>query len=289
VNEVAAQPGHEEIGSGVTPPLGKGELLAPDYTVKTHIRRGRTLDVYAVWSEERACRCVAKVLRPDRIEDRRARGMLLREGRILKRLTHLHIVRAYEILEEPQPTVILETLTGSTLAYLIAVRRRRRLPLFSLVFLGLHLCSAMHYLHRQGLLHLDLKPSNIVATFGIAKVIDLSIAQRPGRARRRGIGTRQYMAPEQARGGLLSEATDVWGIGAVLFHAATGRRPFEAEAGRKYQQLERRADPVRAHRRVPAAFGSAVDRCLDPEPSRRPTVDELAEHLNGLAHEQSWL
>ena len=289
MNEVVAQPGYEEIEHEVVPPLGEGELLAPDYVVTFHINRGRALDVYEVWSEERACRCVAKVLRPDRIEHRRARTSLLREGRILKRLTHLHIVRAYEILEEPQPTVILETLTGSTLMYQIATHHRRRLPLFALVFLGLHLCSAMHYLHRQGLLHLDLKPSNIVAALGVAKVIDLSIARRPGKARRRGIGTRQYMAPEQARGGLLSEATDVWGIGAVLFHATTGQRPFEAETGSKYQQLERRAEPVRSYRRVPAGFGTAVDRCLDPEPARRPTVEELAELLSGVALERSWL
>jgi serine/threonine protein kinase len=289
VNEVAARAGHEEIEHEVAPPLGKGELLAPGYVVTAHVNRGGALDVYEVWSEERACPCITKVLRPDRIEHRRARASLLREGRILKRLTHLHLVRAYETLEDPQPTVILETLTGSTLAYLIAVHRRRRLPLFTVVFLGLHLCSAMHYLHRQGLLHLDLKPSNILATVGIAKVIDLSIAQRPGRARRRGIGTRQYMAPEQARGGLLSEATDVWGIGAVLFHAATGQPPFEAETGRKYQQLERRADPVRSYRRVPADFGATVDRCLDPVPSQRPTVRELAELLSELAHARSWL
>jgi serine/threonine protein kinase len=285
VNDVAARGGHEEIEHKVAPPLGEGALLAPGYAVVAHLNRGRAVDVYEVWSEERACRCVAKVLRPDRIEHRRARASLLREGRILKRLTHLHLVRAYETLEDPQPTVILETLTGGTIAYLIAVHRRRRLPLFTLVFLGLHLGSAMHYLHRQGLLHLDLKPSNILAAVGIAKVIDLSIAQRPGRARRRGIGTRQYMAPEQARGGLLSEATDVWGIGAVLFHAATGQPPFEAETGRKYQQLERRADPVRSYRRVPATFATAVDRCLDPEPARRPTVDELAELLYGLGNE----
>jgi serine/threonine protein kinase len=286
----AAQAGHEEeIEREIVPPLGEGELLIPDYQVLAHLSRSRVLDVYDVWSEERACRCVAKVLRPDRIEHRRARASLLREGRILKRLTHLHIVRAYETLEKPQPIVILETLTGSTLMYLIAAHRRRRLPLSGIVFLGLHLCSAMHYLHRQGLLHLDLKPSNIVSNLGIAKVLDLSIARRPGRARRRGIGTRQYMAPEQARGGLLSEATDVWGIGAVLFHAATGRPPFEAETGQKYQQLERRADLIRTHRRVPAAFATTVDRCLDPEPSQRPTVGELAELLNRLAHDQSWL
>jgi serine/threonine protein kinase len=277
VSETATQAGHEVI-----PSLGRGELIAPGYRVLTHLSRGRILDVYDVWSEERACRCVAKVLRPDHIENRKARGGLLQEGRILKRLTHLHIVRAYEVLEEPQPIVILETLTGSTLKYLIAVHRRRRLPLSSVVVLGLHLCSAIHYLHRQGLLHLDLKPSNIVSNLGLAKVLDLSIARPPGRGRK-GMGTRQYMAPEQARGGLLSEATDVWGIGAVLFHAATGQSPFEAEDGRKYQQLERRADPVRAHRRVPAAFATAVDRCLDPEPARRPAIGELAKLLNGLA------
>jgi serine/threonine protein kinase len=82
----------------------------------------------------------------------------------------------------------------------------------------------------------------------------------------------------------LSEATDVWGIGTVLFEAATGQRPFEAEAGRKYQQLERRADPVRAYRRVPTAFATAVDCCLNPEPARRPTIGELTECLNGLVY-----
>jgi eukaryotic-like serine/threonine-protein kinase len=192
-------------------------------------------------------------------------------------------VRAYEVLEEPQPIVILETLIGDTLEYLISIHRRRRLPLSDVVFLGLHLCSAMHYLHRQDLLHLDLKPSNIISNLGLAKVLDLSIARRPGQGRK-GMGTHQYMASEQARGDLLSEATDVWGIGAVLFEAATDRRPFEAEAGQKYQQLERRADPVRAYRRVPTAFATAVDCCLNPEPARRPTIGELTECLNALVY-----
>jgi serine/threonine protein kinase len=248
-----------------------------------HVNRGQVLDIYDLWSEERACRCIGKALRPDYIEDRRAYNTLLWEGETLKRLTHVHIVRAYEVIESPSPTVILEMLTGDTLDYLIYTHRRRRLSLSNIVFLGSHLCSAMHYLHRQGLLHLDLNPSNIVSNLGVAKVLDLSIAQPPGRGRR-GEGTPQYMAPEQCSGAVLTEATDVWGIGAVLFHAATGKPPFEAEAPYKYQQLERRADPVRSYRRVPATFATAVDRCLDPEPARRPTVDELAELLYGLGN-----
>jgi len=279
------QTGHS-FGYGVAPPLGDGELLAPDYRVITHINRRRVLDIYDVWSGERACRCMAKVLRANYIENQGARDSLLSEGETLKRLTHIHIVRAYEVIENPCPVVILEMLPGETLDYLIYTHRRRRLSLSNIVFLGLHLCSAMHYLHRQGLLHLDLKPSNIVSNLGVAKVLDLSIAQPPGRGNR-GVGTPQYMAPEQCSGAGLTEATDVWGIGAVLFHAATGKPPFEAEDAEKYQQLERRADPVRSQRRVPAAFAAAVDRCLDPEPAKRPTVDELAELLFGLGQERT--
>jgi serine/threonine protein kinase len=250
------------------------------------LSRGQFLGIYDAWSEERACRCIAKVLLPDHIEDQRARESLLREGETLKRLTHLHIVRAYDVIEDPCPVVILETLTGETLDYLINTHRRRRLSLSNIVFLGLHLCSAMHYLHRQGLLHLDLKPSNIVSNLGVAKVLDLSVAQPPGRGHK-GQGSPQYMAPEQCSGAVLTEATDVWGIGAVLFHAATGKPPFEVEEREKYPQLERRAEPVRSHRRVPVAFAAAVDRCLDPEPERRPMVDELAELLYGLGQERT--
>jgi serine/threonine protein kinase len=128
-------------------------------------------------------------------------------------MTHPHIVRAYEVLELPEPVVVLETLKGATLSYLIEDEYERRgLPFGEVVALGLHLCSALAYLHSERLLHLDLKPSNIVSELGRAKVIDLSIARRPGRAKK-GCGTRVYMAPEQAVGGMLSDATDIWGLG----------------------------------------------------------------------------
>lgn len=265
----------------VAPPIGEEQYIAPGYQVVEHLNRSLVLDVYDVWSEERDCRCIAKTLRPDRLDDRKARTRLEREGRLLKRFTHPHIVRAYELLLEPQPIVVLETLTGHTLGHIVATRRRR-LDLGDVAFLGIHLCSAMHYLHGKGILHLDLKPSNVAADGGRVKVLDLSLARRAGRGSR-GVGTRQYLSPEQARGDRFTAATDVWGIGAVMFEAATGRRPFAAWTGRRYEQLERRADPVRAHRRLPSELGAAIDRCLDPEPERRPAVDELAELLDELA------
>ena len=266
--------------------------VAPGYRVVAHLYRSNNFDVYDVFSEERASRCIAKLPSPERADDDVVRQRLLREGRLLLKLTHPHIVRAYEIIREPAPVVILETLTGETLGHLIESREAsgaRRLPLQAVTYLGLHLCSAMHYLHGHNILHLDLKPSNIVSERGLAKVLDLSIARKPGRGIP-GAGTRSYMAPEQAEGGNVSAASDVWGIGAVLFEATTGEVPFEAYGETdyadteddRYDQLERRAESVRTHRRVPKPLADTIDACLEPDPAQRPTVDGLSRRLNAV-------
>ncbi len=261
--------------------LREGEMLAPGYTVLAHLHRSRELDVYDVWSAERACRCTAKVLRPDRSDDPDARDRLLAEGRLLLGLTHPHLARAYALLDASAPVLVLETLTGETLANLLG-GRRRRLPLTAVAYLGLHLCSALRYLHHHRVLHLDLKPSNIVADRGLAKVLDLSIARSPGPGRR-GWGTPQYMAPEQVRGDPFTATTDVWGLGTVLYEAASGRRPFNVDGSReRHEQLLRRADPIRAYRRLPAPLAAAIDRCLHPDQTGRPTVAELAHVLEGV-------
>ena len=271
------------------PPLGTGKAVAPGYEVLAHLHQSNSFDVYDVWSEERACRCVAKAPRQDLTDLTRVQRGLVREGRLLGSLTHPHLARAYETVKTgPYPVLILETLTGETLGHLID-NGTRRLPVSDIVHLGLHLCSAVHYLHRHRILHLDLKPSNIVSERGLAKILDLSIARPPGKGKR-GMGTLEYLSPEQARGDHLGPPADVWGIGAVLFETATGELPFGYYEGvatdeepEAYAQLERRADPVRAHRRVPKAFADAVDACLEPDPANRPTVDELMKRLTTLA------
>lgn len=258
--------------------LEKEERLAPGYSVLKHIRRGKDCDVYHVWSEERLCGCIGKTLRPDCLKKQSAKNRLIQEGEYLKRLSHPNLVRAYEVYTGPSPVVIQETLTGQTLSHLIKTHRNRRLPLKQLAHLGIQLCSVMHYLHRHEILHLDLKASNIISQPPLAKVIDLSIACTPGEAKK-GAGTRQFMAPEQARGDRLTAAADVWGIGAVLYHAATGKAPFTAYDDKRYDQLERQADQVRSHRRMPTDFANIIDRSLHSEPEKRPAVEELMKIL----------
>jgi serine/threonine protein kinase len=244
----------------------------PGYDLGERLARSEALDVHVAWSRERGCPVIIKTLRPDRRGDAAAARALRREGALLRRLAHPHLVRAYDVLAEPAPAVVLETLGGETLAHLVR-RRRRRLSVRELGFLGEHLCSAVGYLHAQGYLHLDLKPSNVVADGGRAKLIDLSIARRPGRVHA-GLGTWCYLAPEQARGGAVDAAADVWGLGGVLYEAATGECAFDGDE--EFPQLERRATPIRSLRRLPASFASVLDACLAPAPRERPSVAELA-------------
>jgi serine/threonine protein kinase len=273
--------------TAVAPPLEEGELLAPAYEVRFHIARSRVLDVYDVWSHERDTHCVAKVLRPDRLHEAKARRRLYREGRILLGMTHPHVVRAYEMLAGPNPVLVLEPLTGGSLDH--ALRADGPLAPGVVVQLGVQLCSAMHYIHGRGLVHTDLKPGNVMGDRAFAKVLDFSLARAPGRGHP-GRGTVAYMAPEQARGGLVFGAADVWGIGAVLYAALTARAPFPAvEDGPRYPQLTRAADAVGEHRELPAPFDeleAIVAACLQAEARARPTVGELADRLDWLLDDE---
>lgn len=280
------------------PPDAPGTEVAPGYRLIAHLSRGRLLDVHDAWSDERGTRCVVKLLRPDRAGDRGGRRRLIAEGRLIRRLSHPHIVRGYEVVAAPRPLVVMETLTGQTLAALIE-DSPRRLPAAEIAHLGLHLGSAIRYLHGNGWLHLDLKPSNVVAEAGRAKLIDMSVARRPGPAPP-GVGTWCYMAPEQARGGPLGPAADVWGLGAVLYEATTGHSAFDptwAEGDmpsdvssgthtgdRPYRQLDGPPVPVRRLRRgTPGALVALIEACMRPHPARRPGVERALAALEPIA------
>jgi eukaryotic-like serine/threonine-protein kinase len=193
------------------------------YRLLERLSSGHACDTYDAWSEERGCRVIVRT------------GDVREEGRLLRRLTHPNIVRAYEVHRD---WIVLETLSGSTLAALPPLERDDAIEM------GRQLCSAVGYLHRKGWLHLDLKPDNLIADGGRLKLIDFSIAQRPGPVEA-GTGTRRWMAPEQEHGGFASEKTDVWGIAAVLRWAGLevevaedpAERPSVADVSRWLQAL----------------------------------------------------
>ena len=172
-------------------------------------------------------------------------------------------MRGYELITDPQPALVMETLDGETLAHLID-RTPHGLPAEDVAWLGLHLASALRYLHGRELLHLDVKPANVVAEAGRAKLLDLSVARAPGRYEP-GVGTWCYLSPEQDKGGELGPAADVWGLGMTLYEAATG------------DEVEGR--PPSARGRTADVLARAIDACLQPAPGDRPALDELMRRL----------
>jgi serine/threonine protein kinase len=279
--------------------VAPGTVLAPGYRVIQHLSRTRRLDTFEVWSEERATSAVAKTLRPDRRDDQRARDALEAEGRMLLQFTHPHIVRGYELLEDPELVLVMETLDGETLEHMID-RTPGGFEPGEVAWLALHLSSALRYLHRHGVLHLDLKPANVIADGGRAKLIDLSLARPPGRYRP-GLGTWCYLSPEQAAGDRVGPAADVWGLGVVLYEAATGDPAFEddeswtSDSGSShtwdtsdqqdagFPQLERPAPSATAGGRLPAELAVAIDACLEQDPFDRPPLEDIAAWLEPLA------
>lgn len=259
------------------------------------LSRARTYEVWDAWDPARACRVVVKALRADRRDDERAAARLLAEGELLESLRHPHIVGAYETVPVTPPVVVMETLGGATLSHIID--EEPPLGAAEIAQLGLHLVAAVVYLHRRGLLHLDLKPSNAIAEQGRARLIDLGLAAPPGRISP-GLGTWSYLAPEQVEGARVGAAADVWGLGATMFDCACGFPPFDdpaiegAEAGApsrsegwpgRYPQLERRARPVAEIRPTRPALDELIAACLDPLPARRPGLAELAAALEEIA------
>ena len=255
--------------------LAPGSELAPGYRVVELLSRGQALDVYEVYSERHWCHCVAKTPRPDRPEER-VRERLLNEGRLLARIGHPHLVRGIETIEEPRPVVVTETVLGDTLEELLD-ERSRRMPARALVYLGLHLTSALHALHSAGIVHLDVRPANVISRGGAAVLIDLSIAREPGLVRA-GYGTQGLMSPEQETGGWAGPAADVWGLGMTLYVAAVGGVPDRDAVGPVVA-------PVRHSRRLPAALERLVDDCLAARPEDRPGLPDVARRLQGLAVE----
>jgi serine/threonine protein kinase len=248
--------------------------------------------VYLVWDDRWFALTVAKILRPDQTEDTRALRELQRESELLGRLAHPVLVRGFgAVLEGPYPHLLLEHLEGPTLRKLI--KRYGPLPIEQLLPLALHIAAALHYLSAERIVHLDVKPGNIV--MGIPpRLIDLSIARSVESAARLRvpIGTDAYMPPEQcapeAWAGRIGPAADVWGLGATLYHAATSRLPFPRPPGAgegpdptvRFPQLV--AEPAPLPTNVPAPLGELILRMLARDPADRPAACEVASALEPL-------
>jgi eukaryotic-like serine/threonine-protein kinase len=237
-------------------------------------------EVFQAWSEDRSAAVAVKRARPS--AGPTAGQKLLEEGHMLSGLTHPNLLRLYETHAEPVPTLVLELLTGPSIADLFDVTGI--LPYPDVVEMGRQVAAAVGYLHRRGLLHADLKPGNVIAEHGRATVIDLSLARPPGRYEP-AFGTQRYLSPEQAQCQPVDAAADVWGLGILLLESASGRDGFPPGCAEYRDQHGPVAAPPprRFPRGVPVEFVELIMKCTAFEPASRPSLSDVFTTLNALA------
>ncbi|MEU9842399.1 protein kinase [Actinomadura sp. NPDC048032] len=222
-----------------------------------------------------------KLIRPDAADDPGFRERFRREIGAAGKVSGLYTASVLDAdAEAPQPWFAAAFVPAPTLKE--AVEDGGALPEPAVRALGAGLAEALRAVHRAGLVHRDLKPGNIllaedgprIIDFGIAKVIDATQITRTGGM----IGTLAYLAPEQIAGAKdAGPAADVFALGGVLVHAATGARPFgEGDPGALLYEIlygEPRLDGL------PESLRSTVAACLAKEPARRPPLADVLAAL----------
>ena len=273
--------------------LAEGDEIAPGLSALRRLGGGTRYEAYLAWSDRLHAIVVVKMVRPHLAGDARALDGLAAEWAMVEQLKHPVVVRAFDaVLDGERPHLVLEHIDGPRVSSY--VRRHGPLPPEQLIPLALQIASALHYLADVGVVHLDVKPANIIMS-GPPRLIDLSVAvDLQGAAELTSpIGTDSYMAPEQCLPtelGPVGPAADVFGLGATLYRAATGERPFgkgdsRASGSDRWPQLAVRPQPIDP-RRIPSAVSDVIFDCLSLEPGARPSPAELTDRLEPVLKAQ---
>lgn len=219
---------HEPVRPRADFSLNVGDRVG-DMTIIGHLARGRLTELYQVWSNEHWCALTGKLVAPEHLGSSALPVSFRREERVLKRLRHPNIVHLYGSgVVEDRPYLLLEYFAGPSLYDMLESLPKRRLHVPDAIRATMHVGAAIHYLHRQGFLYRDLKPGNVLLREGIPILVDFDVVRKIDQRRPADrLGTAPYMAPEQVRREPLSPATDVYGLGALLYELLTGRWPTE--------------------------------------------------------------
>ena len=262
-----------------------GDEISPGRSALSLLGGGHRCEAWLARNESRDQRLVIKLLRPNHVDNERSRRALAREARAVERVTHPSIVRLLDAsVETARPLIALEHIDGPRLSTF--VRRTRALTFGEVTKLGQELASALAVIHGAGLVHMDVKPKNVILgqqgtliDFGMARTLaEVRTLDSP-------IGTTAYMSPEQCRADTICSfgpAGDVWGLGVTLYEAASRSLPFPKTTEQDvYPQTHLTPAPLPVD--APRPLAELIMSALAYEPADRPTASDLAADLERLS------
>ncbi|HEX6254506.1 MAG TPA: serine/threonine-protein kinase [Euzebyales bacterium] len=270
-------------------PVGPGDVIGHRYRVDARLGRGGMASVYAA-TDLTLDRSVALKISSWHADDEpRAAERFRREARAAAALHHPNIVTVFDVAEHDGVTVlVMQRVDGPTLASRIG--ERGPLPVPEAADVAAQICDALAAAHAAGIVHRDVKPSNVLfAADGVVKLSDFGIA----RATEASLtmtsvhGSVGYIAPEQARGERPDPRSDLYALGCTLFEMLTGHRPFTGDtiAAVLSQHLHEPAPEVHSVRpEIPDALDALVTRLLAKDPGERPpNAEDVSTRLRQIA------
>ena len=252
-----------------------GELILGRFRVEQRIGSGGFGTVYRAWDERLERPVAVKVIEGDADAPR-----VTREAQAVARLDHRNLATLYELdSEDGRAYLVSELIDGPTLR---ALGRRGELSDQLIASVGAGCAAALSHAHRNGVVHRDVKPENVlVAPRGEAKLVDFGIARIAGERTltRTGdvLGTLGYMAPEQAAGLRPGPAADVYSLALTIYEGLSGEHPRIGDGpAATARAIDEPVPPLGGVRPdLPEPLTSAIDAALDPDPEQRLLASEL--------------
>ncbi len=283
-----------ERGPDVPKQIGK-------YRVRTKLGEGATSEVFLAHDPFRNCDVAIKRVRAAVVPDSREAALQRRffdaEAALVGQLRHPNVVQILDAVDDPEaPYLVMEYVDGVTLRRYCRANSLLALP--QIIEIGFKCANALGYCYRQGLIHRDVKPANLLVKVHGEQITDVKLTDF-GSVFNRGadhtqifrVGSLAYMSPEQLDGDTLDCRADIYSMAAVLYHLIAGRPPFDAvqQQAIMHQIYHASPPPLAALREgVPPALQDLIARSLAKERELRPAQwDEFAQVLASLggAHE----
>ena len=271
-----------------------GKVLDDRYKIESVLGIGGMAVVYKAYDQQLQRDVAVKVLRDDVAMDAESRKQFRKEYQAVGMLSHPNIRAVYDVVVSGDTEyIVMEFVDGINLKQYM--RKKLIIPWQEVLRLSIQVARALCHAHSRGIIHMDIKPQNIMLPLdGTVKIADFGIAQieaavAPEQAADEALGSIHYISPEQARGDQVDARSDIYSLGVVMYEMLTGKLPFDGETVEQVtvQHYSVIPDaPSQFNPSIPEELEDITLHAMEPDPDDRyPTADEMLADLERFRRE----